>query len=250
MGSSLSGGNTCLKYLVFVFNFLFFIIGCALLGIGIYVKVGKSDYIDVSEELTSVSKYVTAGNLMIAVGVIILIVAFLGCCGACMENQCMLLGFFILLLLIFILELAAGIFGIVYRGKIEDQMEKDFKDAILKKYKSNDPNSVIVKTIDQFQKKFDCCGYSNWLDWKNSDYFNATQQVPASCCRDGVQNCPTQVKPENYYQKGCFKEVKDFFKKNIYVVGACGIAFAVVQILGLIFSMLLYRAVRNSGTMA
>ena len=62
------------------------------MGTGIYLKVGKSDYVDVAEELTSLSEYVTIGNLMIAVGVIIFIVAFLGCCGAIKENRCMLLA--------------------------------------------------------------------------------------------------------------------------------------------------------------
>lgn len=63
----------------------------ALLGIGIYAKVGKSDYIDLTDELSSASEYVTAGNLLIAVGVIIVVVAFFGCCGAVTENACMVL---------------------------------------------------------------------------------------------------------------------------------------------------------------
>lgn len=249
MASSLSGGNTCLKYLVFIFNLAFFIIGCALLGVGIYLKVGKTDYIDVAEELTSVSKYVTAGNLLIAVGSIILVVAFLGCCGACTENECMLLAFFLFLTLIFILELAAGIYGIVKRDEVEDQMKNDFQNAISSKY-SKDKDSVIVKTIDKFQKEFKCCGYEEWRDWKNSNYFNQTKEVPASCCKQGAAECPTKVKPENYNQEGCFEKVMEFFKDHIYIAGICGTVFGGVQILGIVFSMLLYCAIRKSGTIA
>ena len=92
--------------------------GCALLGVGIYLKVGDNKFIDVAEELSTISKYATLGNLMIAVGVIILIVAFFGCCGAIKESQCLLTVFFTFLMLIFILELAAGIFGFINRDEV------------------------------------------------------------------------------------------------------------------------------------
>ena len=61
-----------------------------MLGIGIWLKVGEQEYLDVSEQLSSDSQYFTVGNLIIAVGAIILVVAFFGCCGAIMENVCML----------------------------------------------------------------------------------------------------------------------------------------------------------------
>lgn len=243
----LAGGNACLKYLVFIFNFLFFLIGCGLLGIGIYAKTGKSGYIDIAETLSEESKYITAGNLVLAVGVIILVVAFLGCCGACMENQCMLLGFFILLSIILILELAAGIYGFVKRDDIENNLSRDFKNAIKNKYMNGSSNSVVNKAIDEFQKKFECCGFDGWLDWKHSDYFTATLKVPKSCCMDGAANCPSGSFSAGYYKKGCFNEVTEWFKNNIIAVSACGVAFAVVQILGLVFSMLLLCAVKRAG---
>lgn len=251
----LAGGNACLKYLVFIFNFLFFLIGCGILGIGIWLKVGKQDYLDVTQELSSVSKYVTAGNLMIAVGVIIVIVAFLGCCGAVMENSCMLLVFFILLLIIFILELAVGIFAYVKRGDIEEQLQKDFQDAIQTKYSPTDDKTAVNVAIDKFQKEFECCGYNDFKDWRKSAYHTANKELPKSCCTKAAldaNTCPTKDSSliDVYYKKGCFKEVIDFFKDNIYVVGSACIAFAVIQILGLVFSMLLYRAIKNTGTMA
>lgn len=94
--------------------------GCALLGVGIYLKVGDNKFLDVAEELSTISKYATLGNLMIAVGAIILVVAFFGCCGAIKENQCLLSVFFTFLMLIFILELAAGIFGFVNRNEVKN----------------------------------------------------------------------------------------------------------------------------------
>lgn len=252
MGSQLEGGNTCIKYLVFIFNFLFFLVGCGLLGIGIYSKVGDNDYIDVAEDLSSISEYITLGNILIAVGVIILIVAFFGCCGAIMENQTMLTIFFSLLLLIFILELAGGIYGFVNRDEIENQLEKDFNDAIQKKYFDSGDNSFVKKTIDKFQTDFKCCGFNGFEDWQQSTYYANKSTIPKSCCKDQSDQspCPASRDPKDFNQKGCFVEVMDFFKENAYAAAACGIAFAVLQVLGLVFSMCLICALKRTGTTA
>ncbi|KAF3859700.1 hypothetical protein F7725_022099 [Dissostichus mawsoni] len=78
--------------------------GCIILGVSIYLKVSKDGNIT-SESLPGI-------DLMIAIGVIILVLGFLGCCGAIRENRCLLLLFFISLLIIFVLLLlAAGILG-------------------------------------------------------------------------------------------------------------------------------------------
>jgi len=250
MSSDLEGCDSVIKYLVFIFNFLFFIVGCALLGVGIYLKVGDNKFIDVAEELSTISKYATLGNLMIAVGVIILIVAFFGCCGAIKENKCLLTVFFTFLMLIFILELAAGIFGFINRDEIEKQMNKDFVNAIKNEYNGT-TDSPVTKTIDKFQSEFKCCGYNGYLDWKDSVYYKAKNTIPKSCCKDQNNGtCPSSTDPDVFNTKGCFKEVVEWFKDNIYKAGACGVAFAVLQILGLVFSMCLICALKKTGTMA
>uniref|UniRef100_A0A3B5ALL5 Tetraspanin-8-like n=1 Tax=Stegastes partitus TaxID=144197 RepID=A0A3B5ALL5_9TELE len=55
--------------------------GCIILGVSIYLKVSKHDNKDT----------LPAVDLMIAIGVIIMVLGFLGCCGAIRENRCMLL---------------------------------------------------------------------------------------------------------------------------------------------------------------
>lgn len=60
--------------------------GCGILGIGIYLKVEKGDYAELSD-----LNYITASNVIIAAGVITTIVSFLGCCGAIKEIAPMLL---------------------------------------------------------------------------------------------------------------------------------------------------------------
>lgn len=74
---------------VFFFNVLtvliyFQICGIALIIIGALVHNETYTYF-------LNSKYVTAPNILIAIGCIIFVLAFLGCCGAVKENHCMVM---------------------------------------------------------------------------------------------------------------------------------------------------------------
>ncbi|XP_029604124.1 tetraspanin-8 [Salmo trutta] len=87
---------------------LILISGCIILGVSIYLKVSMNVIMDEEVPL----------DLLIAAGVIIMVLGFLGCWGAIKENRCMLILFFIGLLLIFILLLIAGILGAVGEKKV------------------------------------------------------------------------------------------------------------------------------------
>ncbi|XP_052365995.1 tetraspanin-8-like [Oncorhynchus keta] len=88
-----------IKKSLFLFILLFWIGGCAILGVSIYLKI--------------MDEAVPFVDLLIAVGVIIMVLGFLGCCGAIKENRCMLILFFIGLLHMFILLFIVGILGAV-----------------------------------------------------------------------------------------------------------------------------------------
>jgi len=61
------------------------LLGIALLGFGIYAEIQLGPYVT----LSSVN-YATGSRMLIAVGTIITVIAFFGCCGAWKENKCML----------------------------------------------------------------------------------------------------------------------------------------------------------------
>ena len=62
------------------------ITGLGLIGSGAYLRVEKDDYLELCDKYS----FVTGANILIAVGVIVVIVAFFGCFGALKENSCML----------------------------------------------------------------------------------------------------------------------------------------------------------------
>ena len=233
------GAITCVKYLTFVFNFLFFLTGCGFLGIGIWLNVERADWQDVSDY-----DYITVANVAIAAGVLIIIMAFLGCCGAIMENKYMLLVFFIFLLVIFLMELGAGISAYVWRGEVEEKVKEMLKERIPDRYEKEEG---LQRAIDKVQDTFNCCGVDGINDWN---------YVPDSCCKND-QSCPKkpsvkgdQTQLDNFNKVGCVNEVKDFIKENLLYIGLCGLVFAAFQITGMTFAMMLFCHIRKGEQVA
>ncbi|RMX59693.1 hypothetical protein pdam_00012079 [Pocillopora damicornis] len=204
------GGAKILKFLVFFFNFIFFIFGCVLVGVGAWVLVDSGDYVTLTKEVP----YATGPRVLIAAGALVAIVAFLGCCGAWKENRCMLVIFFILLLVILSLEIAAGVLG----------------------YKNRD--------------KEKCCGWYNYTDWYQSKFGGQTNRVPDSCCKDVVKDCGTKKDISLWYQEGCKTNLEDLLKSKLKYVGAIAVAIIVIQLLGMIFAAVLICKIGDGTTYA
>ena len=62
--------------------------GCGLLGVGIWLSVSQGNFATFSPSFPSLS----AANLVIAIGTIVMVTGFLGCLGAIKENRCLLLS--------------------------------------------------------------------------------------------------------------------------------------------------------------
>lgn len=61
--------------------------GCGLVALGIWLNVDRDEWEGISD-----FNYISVANVAIAAGAVIMVVAFLGCCGAITENKTMLLG--------------------------------------------------------------------------------------------------------------------------------------------------------------
>ena len=68
---------------LFLFKQVF---GCVLIGFGAWTLIKYGDFVTITQSIP----YATGSKVMIAAGVLIAIIAFLGCCGAWKENRCML----------------------------------------------------------------------------------------------------------------------------------------------------------------
>ncbi|MED6278923.1 hypothetical protein CHARACLAT_029035, partial [Characodon lateralis] len=146
--------------------------------------------------------------ILIGAGSLIMLVGFFGCCGAVRESQCLLGSFFACLLIIFGAEVAAGVFGFLNKDKII----QDVQNFYTKTYKENSNSTMILS----YQKVLNCCG---------------TKSIP---CDAGSET------------KDCETGIKEFFDSKLFIIGYVGIGIAGVMIIGMIFSMVLCCAIRNS----
>lgn len=69
--------------------------GAAILGVGIWVKVDSGSILSflgkIENAPAELSQVLNVGYLLIALGALLLVIGFLGCCGAVRESRCMLL---------------------------------------------------------------------------------------------------------------------------------------------------------------
>ncbi|XP_032139607.1 tetraspanin-18 [Sapajus apella] len=79
---------SCMKYLMFVFNFFIFLGGACLLAIGIWVMVDPTGF---REIVAANPLLLTGAYILLAMGGLLFLLGFLGCCGAVRENKCLLL---------------------------------------------------------------------------------------------------------------------------------------------------------------
>uniref|UniRef100_A0A646QC03 Tetraspanin n=1 Tax=Hemiscolopendra marginata TaxID=943146 RepID=A0A646QC03_9MYRI len=224
-----SASMKVIKYLLFIFNFIFFITGAVLLGIGIYVQVHTKNYLSFAGP-----HYLTAAVILIVVGCIITVIGFFGCCGACKESHCMMITFSVLLGLIFVLELAAGIAAYVLRNDLDNIIKENMKKS-LNRYNSTADDK---KTWDMLQNEFDCCGIDNDNDWKENNL-----PIPDSCCKEESAGCA--LDKHNLNTKGCYDKFKNAVVKYAGIIGGIGIGIAFVQIIGIVCACCLASAIKR-----
>lgn len=236
-------GMKCVKYILFLFNLVFALCGLILLITGIVVQTAYKEYLDFLQG----EQFFDAPLILIAVGCIIFVVAFFGCCGAIKESYKMTLCFAFLLAVIFILEIGTGIAAYKFRSKVNNIIEKNMESG-MKHFNMTDYDGVTV-TWNTVQTELKCCGAQEYLDWKNTTFF----AVPDSCCLVEAKNCGVGVLAMNeeeakkkIHVDGCFETFSGIIKKNVSTVGGVGIGIGFIQFIGLIFACCLARAINSN----
>ncbi|XP_042315210.1 tetraspanin-4 [Sceloporus undulatus] len=203
----------CIKYLMFVFNLLFWLGGCGILGVGIWLAVTQGNFATLSSSFPSLS----AANLLIITGTFVMIIGFVGCIGAIKENKCLLLS-------------------------IDKYAQRDLKKGL--HLYGTDGNIGLTNAWSIIQTDFRCCGVSNYTDW--FEVYNTTR-VPDSCCLEFSENCGLHS-PGTWWKAPCYETVKIWLQENLLAVGIFGLCTALVQILGLTFAMTMYCQVVKTDT--
>lgn len=245
---ALSCGPKIVRYLFFAFNLLIWILGIVVLAVGIWSHAQGGTW----KQIIDMGSMAQAANLLIAAGVIVAILGFLGCCGAIKKVRPLLIAYALLVFLIFVLEIAAGAYAYNKRAAVEKKIASGVKKAIDENYGKPALASVaITKLVDKFQQKIKCCGINGPNDYHDSYWFRhnntAHAQVPMSCCRKQTKGCNLKVNLNStvLYNKGCMEQGKAYAEKNVMLLVNVGVAIAIVELLGIVFAVCLWFAFRK-----
>jgi tetraspanin-9 len=215
------------------------------LSIGIWLNISFETYVRILPSYHLLS----ADNLAIVAGVLMIAVAFCGCCGSWFQNKCLLVSYLTLIVTIMMLEIAAGTLGYVFRAHIRETLHQELIDNVKFKYSAND-TSGIASTWDIVQNKFNCCGVDSYQDWYNSTAWPAEQWVPESCCSplnstleadNSMDICGRDEARDSsrYRSQGCYKEIRHWILENLHIVGLTCIIFAFIQFFSIVSALLL-----------
>lgn len=227
----------CVKYMLFLFNLLFWLGGCGLLGVGVWLSVSQGSFATLSPPFPSLS----AANLIITLGTIIMVTGFLGCLGAIKENKCLLLSFFIVLLIILLAELILLILFFVYTDVVSANARRDLKEGLVL---YNTENNIGLRNAwNTIQTEWRCCGVVNYVDWHS-----ALQEkvVPDHCCQEVYQGCGRNAS-NTFWTRGCYEKVEEWLDDNKHLLGTIAMCVLVIQLLGMAFSMTLYQQIHRAG---
>ncbi|XP_063333328.1 tetraspanin 34a [Pelmatolapia mariae] len=235
-----------LKIMMFIFNGGIFLAGAVILGVGIWVQVDSNSFLDILDEVedaSSLSQLVNVSYLLIAVGAVLLVIGFLGCCGAIRESKCMLLTFFSIVLIIFLIEVAGAIVLFVFKdvaGELLQELEKNVQKTIVNNYGKNEKlTSVWNNTMEELK----CCGYRNYTDFTDSPFYNNGGKglYPTPCCNSTIS---TDTCNENTAKKanidGCFDKLLQLIEDNALVIAGVAMGIAALEIAAMVVSMVLY----------
>ncbi|XP_039293184.1 tetraspanin-33 [Nilaparvata lugens] len=249
--------SSCVKYMIFLLNFAFWLFGGVLIGIGTYAFLdkwrdgtGQVDWHGLIKLETIYDIVLNISLILIIAGGVVFIVSFAGCVGALRENTCLLKFYSLFLLIFFLLEMAVAIMGFVFPHTMQSMLEESFTDKIIHTYRDD---ADLQNLIDFAQREFHCCGLSSegYMDWSKNEYFNCSSPsveqcgVPFSCCINDtditsglvnfmcghkVQQLSVAEASKKVWTSGCIEVIRSWALRNLYTIAAVALAVALVQL--------------------
>uniref|UniRef100_A0A3B4BGR8 Tetraspanin n=1 Tax=Periophthalmus magnuspinnatus TaxID=409849 RepID=A0A3B4BGR8_9GOBI len=214
---AVAGGIRCVKYLMFVFNFIFWVAGTAVFAIGLWLRLDSKTK-GLFEGDDSPYVFYTGVYILIAAGALMMVVGFLGCCGAIQESPCML-GL-----------VCVKLFLHYHTTQTDDNVVNDittFYIQTFNKYKETN-DQRLKETLKVIQHGLNCCGPTGTVD----DIAKET--------------CPRGDPLQELITKSCPDAIEEVFDSKLHIIGGVGITIGIIMVFGMIFSMLLCCAIRKS----
>ena len=219
--------TSLVKYIVFIFNFLFLLAGIAFIAIGAVYLLGIKSFTATLDK-TGIP-FSLAPSLLIVFGVIVFVISFFGCCGAIKESSCLLITYGIILLVLFLLQVAIGVYAFIQFKDSNGVDKMKIEDELTKTLRSYNTNNQAKETFDSLQSQLECCGVKGPNDWLPGP------TVPPSCCKRDAAVCYSS----DAHREGCFEVLYKFLRKSITIIGIVIVSIGAIELLGAISALCL-----------
>merc|ERR1711990_297247 len=159
-----------LKYLLLLFNLIFFICGIAMICVGAAISIkfeftpGLLHHLDAEEDI-GFKALTSAPIACVIAGIVVVLVVLFGCIGAWREGSCLLGLFSFLLIVCCIIQFGSAAALASWKsidGTAEDKLSHTF-DGLIEHYDAD--QAIKSKAIDTLQTMLKCCGNEGAADW-------------------------------------------------------------------------------------
>ncbi|NXD62068.1 TSN10 protein, partial [Eolophus roseicapillus] len=241
--------SQCVRYLAFLWNLLFLLLGLLALAVGVWGLLAKGSLAG--------ARFAPLGSdpmlLFVLAGLGASTVSLAGCLGALRSSPC-LLRFFVGAVLVFVgLEVLGGLLVLAARHRLRDAL----RDALLLCLLRYQDEPDLRFLVDEVQRSLRCCGLGSYRDWEANPYFNCSApgaqacSVPASCCLDPWQNgtvvnvlCATgalrlgdAAAGTVVYLGGCMAQLSAWLRAQAGAIVASAAVLVLVEAVGVLMAL-------------
>lgn len=217
-------GVWCAKYLLCILNFIFFVLGTVIFGVGLWLAVDKHSLIALLklveseriEHFTQPQVIEQLAYALLVIGAVMFFMSLLGYLGAMRESRCLLSTYGTFLILLLVAEIVAGGLAAFYKEQVRNESKK-FLQTTITSYTLGENQDATSLMWNQLMGNFGCCGINDYHDFDDSQAWKNTKgnrTIPEACCilkdvskmvpRD--EDCTTNPSESNsFYKKGCYE---------------------------------------------
>lgn len=259
------------KIFLIVINILFFLLGIVLMVAGIVLKLKQGNDVlpalrILQENATTLEQ--TMGNislLAIAIGVLVAFVSGFGLFGAACEVRCILVTYAVFVIILLVMEIAAVALGFTLRNKINEKVKEEMLNLLEENYVDDSLNSInpVSNEWNLLFLNFNCCAVNPVTEVKNDfdktpwcttegECHDINAKIPKTCCvgvnarnfeQEAPRSCFVHLNTGDFKTTGCFDRIKELIKSNSVVVIATSLTIMIIEILGIVFSIILFRQI-------
>lgn len=225
--AKLANQIACIKYTLFCFNIIAWLIGAGLFAFSIWIRAepGFEEWV----QMLDIYSYYIGVYILIVAGAVVMICAFLGCCSALMEQSLALFVFILTQILCFLLCIIGA--AVLLEHATHNSRIQPIIRYAMTRFIMTSEYPASANALKMIQENIGCCGAEG-----PNDYMLLRQPLPLEC-RDTVTG--------NAHFNGCVNELTWYLEDKSIWSAAMAMALAGIHIISAVLGIVLIQALKR-----